>query len=99
MERSKDASGLVLNGQNCVGFRGWFRVCAQWIAHAVGSPWAFVVAVLSIAAWAVTGPIFHFSDTWQLVINTATAIVTFLMVFLDPKHPEPGHKSLALETR
>ena len=49
---------------------------------AVGSPWAFLVAFLSIVAWAATGPRFHYSDTWQLVINTATTIVTFLMVFL-----------------
>ena len=48
----------------------------------VGSPWSFLLAVLVILAWAVTGPIFHFSDTWQLVINTGTTIVTFLMVFL-----------------
>jgi low affinity Fe/Cu permease len=48
----------------------------------VGSPWSFLLAVLVIVAWAVTGPIFHYSDTWQLVINTGTTIVTFLMVFL-----------------
>jgi low affinity Fe/Cu permease len=48
----------------------------------VGSPWAFVLACGVIVVWAVTGPLFHFSDTWQLVINTATTIVTFLIVFL-----------------
>ena len=48
----------------------------------MGSPWAFLVAALIIAVWAVTGPIFHYSDTWQLIINTGTTIVTFLMVFL-----------------
>ncbi len=48
----------------------------------LGSKWAFVGAILIIVLWAVTGPIFHFSDTWQLVINTGTTIVTFLMVFL-----------------
>lgn len=48
----------------------------------VGSKWAFAAAGLVIVAWAVTGPIFHYSDTWQLVINTGTTIVTFLMVFL-----------------
>ena len=51
-------------------------------AEVVGSPWAFALGVLVIVVWAVTGPIFHFSDTWQLVINTGTTIVTFLMVFL-----------------
>jgi low affinity Fe/Cu permease len=51
-------------------------------ARATGHPAAFVIAVIIIMAWALTGPIFHFSDTWQLVINTSTTIVTFLMVFL-----------------
>src|SRR3954470_14298049 len=51
-------------------------------SRGVGSPWAFILAVLVILGWAITGPIFHFSDTWQLVINTSTTIITFLMVFL-----------------
>jgi low affinity Fe/Cu permease len=59
-----------------------FRHFAVWTANAVGNKWAFVIAVAAIVVWAITGPIFHFSDTWQLVINTATTIVTFLMVFL-----------------
>src|SRR5882672_1228112 len=59
-----------------------FHRFSQTASTLLGSPGAFALAVLVIAAWAVTGPIFHFSDTWQLVINTATTIVTFLMVFL-----------------
>jgi low affinity Fe/Cu permease len=59
-----------------------FRRFAGWSAHAVGTPVAFLVAVLVIAAWVVSGPIFAWSNTWQLVINTGTTIVTFLMVFL-----------------
>ena len=59
-----------------------FRVFARRSSSALGSAWAFVGAVLVILVWIVTGPMFHFSDTWQLVINTATTIVTFLMVFL-----------------
>jgi low affinity Fe/Cu permease len=55
---------------------------ARWTAHAAGHPLAFLIAVLIIAGWALTGPVFGFSDTWQLVINTGTTIVTFLMVFL-----------------
>ncbi len=51
-------------------------------SHYLGSRWAFVVAIGVIVLWAITGPIFHYSDTWQLVINTGTTIVTFLMVFL-----------------
>src|SRR5438034_2988028 len=59
-----------------------FRVFARHSAIALGSAWAFAGAVLVILVWILTGPTFHFSDTWQLVINTATTIVTFLMVFL-----------------
>lgn len=59
-----------------------FNRFARGISRATGHPLAFALAFLVILAWAVTGPIFHFSDTWQLVINTGTTVVTFLMVFL-----------------
>ena len=59
-----------------------FRVFARRSSMALGSAWAFAGAVLVILVWILTGPIFNFSDTWQLVINTATTIITFLMVFL-----------------
>jgi len=59
-----------------------FSRFAKWTARATGHPAAFMVAALIITAWGLTGPIFRFSDTWQLVINTGTTIVTFLMVFL-----------------
>jgi low affinity Fe/Cu permease len=59
-----------------------FRKIAGTISHLAGSPWAFFGAVAVIGVWLVTGPIFGFSDTWQLVINTGTTIITFLMVFL-----------------
>jgi low affinity Fe/Cu permease len=59
-----------------------FHRFAQWTARAAGHPAAFGLAALSILVWIVTGPVFGFSDTWQLVVNTATTIVTFLMVFL-----------------
>ena len=59
-----------------------FTRFAKWTSRMSGRPGTFVLAVLVILAWAVTGPIFGFSDTWQLVINTSTTIVTFLMVFL-----------------
>ena len=62
--------------------RELFRKFAQATSHAVGSSWAFILAVLVLVVWAVTGPMFHYSDTWQLIINTGTTIVTFLMVFL-----------------
>jgi low affinity Fe/Cu permease len=59
-----------------------FRRFAAITATMTGSPWAFLIAVLVILTWGITGPLFNFSDTWQLVINTSTTIVTFLMVFL-----------------
>ena len=59
-----------------------FSRFAKWTARATGHPAAFVAAASIIVGWGVTGPIFKFSDTWQLVINTGTTIVTFLMVFL-----------------
>src|SRR5436189_2092092 len=59
-----------------------FRVFARKASNVLGSAWAFVLALLVIVVWGITGPTFHYSDTWQLVINTGTTIVTFLMVFL-----------------
>ena|SRR5437016_2719551 len=59
-----------------------FRKFAEKTSQLVGSSWAFIAAALIIVVWAVTGPLFHYSDTWQLVINTGTTIITFLMVFL-----------------
>jgi low affinity Fe/Cu permease len=59
-----------------------FTRFAKWTSRATGHPATFATAVLVILGWAVTGPIFGFSDTWQLVINTGTTIITFLMVFL-----------------
>ena len=60
----------------------FFRKFSQKISYLVGTPGAFILALTVVIVWAATGPLFHFSDTWQLVINTSTTIVTFLMVFL-----------------
>ena len=60
----------------------WFVHFAQAVSHITGRPLAFIVAVAIILTWGISGPIFGFSDTWQLVINTGTTIVTFLMVFV-----------------
>jgi low affinity Fe/Cu permease len=60
----------------------WFTRFTKSTAHFTGQPITFVLAAVVIVAWAVTGPIFRFSDTWQLVVNTGTTIITFLMVFL-----------------
>jgi low affinity Fe/Cu permease len=62
--------------------REYFRKFAHDAAWAMGTSWAFFLACVVVGVWAVTGPVFAFSDTWQLVINTGTTIVTFLMVFL-----------------
>src|SRR3982750_788075 len=65
--------------------RSWtdvFRSFAKESAAAVGSPWAFLLAIVVVLGWLATGPTFRYSDTWQLVINTGTTIITFLIVFL-----------------
>jgi low affinity Fe/Cu permease len=62
--------------------REHFRKLAYLTAEVVGSPWAFLVGIGIVLLWGLSGPYFHFSDTWQLVINTGTTIVTFLVVFL-----------------
>jgi low affinity Fe/Cu permease len=59
-----------------------FSNIAKVISTAVGRPWGFLLAAAAVILWGITGPIFNFSDTWQLVINTTSSIVTFLMVFL-----------------
>ena len=62
--------------------QSWFTRASKWASHITGRPGTFALAVAVILLWAITGPLFHFSDTWQLVINTGTTIITFLMVFL-----------------
>lgn len=70
-------------GKNGKGVFGhWFGIAARRTARAAGHPATFITAVLIIVVWAAVGPIFGFSDTWQLIINTGTTIITFLMVFL-----------------
>lgn len=63
-------------------FAKFFDAFSQKVTKLTGSPWAFMIAFLSIIIWAACGPLFGFSDTWQLVINTSTTIITFLMVFV-----------------
>jgi low affinity Fe/Cu permease len=68
--------------QNRLGFSLMFTRFSNWASKTTGSPITFVLATLIIITWGVTGPIFKFSDTWQLVINTGTSVITFLMVFV-----------------
>jgi len=79
------------------GFKARFEKSAATITKITGSSTAFLVAVLVILIWAVTGPVFHYSDTWQLVINTSTTIITFLMVFLIQK--SQNKDSLAIQLK
>jgi low affinity Fe/Cu permease len=78
-------------------FNQFFSRFAHMAARAAGSPAAFLLATASIIIWAVTGPVFGYSDTWQLVINTATTIITFLMVFLIQN--TQNRDSLALQAK
>jgi low affinity Fe/Cu permease len=79
------------------GFTGWFEGFSQRVTHATGRPWAFLVALGVILTWGLTGPIFGFNDTWQLVINTGTTIVTFLMVFLIQQTQNKDNKAIELK--
>lgn len=74
-----------------------FRKIAHRASLLVGSPWAFVVAVLVVLVWALTGPYFGYSDTWQLIINTGTTILTFLMVFLVQNTQNRDGKAMQLK--
>jgi low affinity Fe/Cu permease len=77
--KGKRAHGFIPNGMHT---SEWFARFAHETARLAGKPAAFLVALFAVGAWAVTGPLFDYSDTWQLVINTSTTIVTFLMVFV-----------------
>src|SRR5829696_1168351 len=70
------------NGGRSMLLSRTFSNLAEPVAHATGRPWTFMVCVAVVILWAISGPFFHFSEAWQLVINTGTTIVTFLMVFL-----------------
>jgi low affinity Fe/Cu permease len=74
-----------------------FRTLSQKAAAAAGSAWAFILAITVVVLWAATGAKFRFSDTWQLIINTGTTIVTFLIVFLIQKYSKSGRKTLQLK--
>jgi low affinity Fe/Cu permease len=74
-----------------------FQVFATKSSHGVGSKWAFSLAVATIVLWAAMGPHFHYSDTWQLVVNTATTVVTFLIVFLIQNTQNRDAKAIQLK--
>jgi low affinity Fe/Cu permease len=74
-----------------------FRIFARRSSIVLGSAWAFALATVIIAIWGLTGPTFHFSNTWQLIINTGTTIVTFLMVFLIQNTQNRDSKAISLK--
>lgn len=75
----------------------FFRRFSAKVSNSVGSPYAFIIALLIIIVWATTGPLFNYSDTWQLVINTGTTVVTFLMVFLIQNTQNRDSKAIHLK--
>lgn len=79
------------------GIHLWFSRFASSTAEMVGHPYMFILAVIVLIMWAVSGPFFHFSDTWQLIINTGTTIVTFLVVFLIQNTQNRDAKALHLK--
>jgi low affinity Fe/Cu permease len=91
------------NGEDCKSQNGRgsasdrFAKFAASASLIVGSRWAFLVAILAIVVWAVTGPFYHYSDTWQLIINTGTTVVTFLMVFLIQNSQNRDAKAINLK--
>ena len=74
-----------------------FRITARRISAVLGTAWAFMIALAIVAIWALTGHLFHYSDTWQLIINTGTTIVTFLMVFLIQNTQNRDSKAIQLK--
>jgi low affinity Fe/Cu permease len=96
-ERPLTGSGNGNGNGSKKGVAGFFERFASQVVYATGSAWAFIIALGVIILWAVTGPIFAFSDTWQLVINTGTTIITFLMVFVIQKSQNKESKSVQLK--
>jgi low affinity Fe/Cu permease len=92
--RYHEAKALV---EKTHGLNFWFSRFASQTAQVVGHPYMFLAAVFVIAIWAITGPYFHYSDTWQLIINTGTTIITFLVVFLIQNTQNRDAKALHLK--
>jgi len=78
-------------------YSAFFNNFSNLVTRATGTPWAFILAVAVILIWGITGPIFKFSDTWQLVINTGTTVITFLMVFVIQHSQNKDTKAIQLK--
>lgn len=85
-----------MTGQR-IDFSERFEHFSERVTHATGRPWAFLAALLIVVLWGISGPMFGFGDTWQLVINTGTTIVTFLMVFLIQQTQNKEGKAVELK--
>jgi low affinity Fe/Cu permease len=94
MRGSLPVSSLTTSGSHS---GHWFARFAATTAHWAGTSSVFVIAVLIVVVWAAVGPVFHYSDSWQLVINTGTTIVTFLMVFLIQNTQNRDSKALQVK--
>jgi low affinity Fe/Cu permease len=94
MEKKKDTDGMPKKES---GFACRFEKFSEKVTRISGSPWAFMTAMLMIIVWAITGPMFNYSETWQLVINTGTTIITFLMVFVIQQSQNKETLSLQLK--
>jgi len=92
-----EACSVVCSEKGLNKMHEMFRKFSNKTSEIVGSPWAFMIAALVIVLWAVSGPIFGFSDTWQLVINTSTTIITFLMVFIIQNTQNRDNKAIQLK--
>ena len=78
----KEAPSREIGQEKKKGFKYRFDRFSSWVTKATGSPTAFMLALLTVIIWGLSGPLFHFSEIWQLVINTGTTIITFLMIFV-----------------
>src|SRR3954449_4351622 len=94
MENIKD---LNVKAKKQSTFSCYFEKFSEKVTRISGSSWAFLTALLMIIVWAATGPVFHYSETWQLVINTGTTIITFLMVFIIQQSQNKETLSLQLK--
>lgn len=83
--------------KNKPSFRNFFEKFSKNVTKKAGSPYAFIIAVLAVITWALTGPFFNYSNTWQLIINTSTTIITFLMVFIIQQ--SQNKESIALQLK
>jgi low affinity Fe/Cu permease len=90
-------NGIAPKGSGPRSFSDRFRSVSDRITQVMGTPWTLLVAVALILVWAFTGPVFGFSDTWQLVINTTTTIITFLMVFVIQTSQNRESKAIQLK--